>query len=90
VPKNKAANTMLKVEKDQALVEANSAATITSPAALPRWLKVAAAVDYSAIGRSVLYELLNAGKVKSHRVGSARLVDRESLDSFISSQPSGL
>lgn len=53
----------------------------------PRWLKISTAVAYSAIGRSTLYELMNAGKIRSHRIGGARVIDRESLDAFISSQP---
>lgn len=79
---------MLASEKQSAAAAA-AAANVASPAALPRWLKVSAAVGYSALGRSTLYELMAAGKVKSHQVGSARLIDRESLDCFIASQPSG-
>jgi excisionase family DNA binding protein len=75
---------MIAIEK-QAAAAAASATTVTG--LLPRWMKVSTAVEYSAIGRSTLYELLNAGKVKSHRIGGARLIDRESLDAFISAQP---
>ena len=56
----------------------------------PRWMKVATAVRYSGISRSSLYELLNSGKIRSHRIGGSRLIDRESLDAFISSQPATL
>ena len=75
---------MIHSEKVSALTEANS----TSPASLaPRYIKISTAVTYTAISRSVIYELLNAGKIKSHKVGGARVIDRESLDAFISSQP---
>lgn len=75
---------MMKIEKDQALAEAN---TTPRQPITPRWLKIPAAVSYSGISRSVIYELLNARKIKSHRIGAARVIDRESLDAFISSQP---
>jgi excisionase family DNA binding protein len=76
---------MIQSEKQDALAEANTA----RPAPLaPRFIKIAAAAQYSAISRSKLYELLAARKIKSHRIGGARVVDRESLDAYISSQPS--
>lgn len=77
---------MIELEKKIALDVATAAAKPrqTLP---PRWLKIPTAVSYSGISRSTLYELLNAGKIRSHRIGSARVLDRESLDDFISSQP---
>ena len=74
---------MLAIEKDAALTTAQTQRN----SIVPRWLKIPAAVTYSGICRSRIYDLLNAGKVKSHLIGTARLVDRESLDAFISSQP---
>lgn len=53
----------------------------------PRWLRVPGACQYSGLNRSVLYTLLSAGKVRSHKIGGSRVVDRFSLDSFIESQP---
>lgn len=76
---------MIQPEKDQALAEANSSAA--RQLITPRWLKIPSAVAYTGISRSTLYELMNDGKIKSHRIGAARVLDRESLDSFISSQP---
>jgi excisionase family DNA binding protein len=73
---------MIHTEKQNALTEAKSRQPIT-----PRWLKIPAAVAYSGISRSVMYELLNAGKIRSHRIGAARVIDRESLDEFIAGQP---
>jgi hypothetical protein len=56
----------------------------------PRWLRIPAAVKYSGLSRSRLYELLSEGRiksvcVKSHRGAErgVRLLDRESVDSFI-------
>ncbi len=34
-------------------------------------------------GRSKAYELVNAGEVRSYRLGGKILVDRESLDRYI-------
>lgn len=73
---------MIRIEKESALTESKSRQPIT-----PRWLKIPAAVAYSGISRSVIYELLNEGKIRSHRIGAARVIDRESLDAFIASQP---
>jgi hypothetical protein len=56
----------------------------------PRWLRIPAAVKYSSLSRSRLYELLSEGKirsicVKSHKGAErgVRLLDRESVDSFM-------
>jgi len=75
---------MLKNEKDQHLAEANK-----NPARgfLPRWMRIYSATEYTGLSRSLLYELMAAGKIRSHRVGGARVLDRESLDEFIASRP---
>jgi hypothetical protein len=56
----------------------------------PRWLRIPAAVKYSGLSRSRLYELISEGKirsicVKSHKGAErgVRLLDRESIDSFM-------
>jgi hypothetical protein len=56
----------------------------------PRWLRIPAAVKYSGLSRSRLYELLSEGKirsicVKSHKGAErgVRLLDRESIDAFM-------
>ena len=56
----------------------------------PRWLRIPAAVKYSGLSRSKLYELLSEGRiksicVKSHRGAErgVRLLDRESVDAFM-------
>jgi hypothetical protein len=56
----------------------------------PRWLRIPAAVKYSGLSRSKLYELLSEGRIKSICVKShkgaergIRLLDRESVDSFM-------
>lgn len=54
-----------------------------------RWLSVADAVRTRGIGRSVLYELIGAGSIKSsslRKLGNSRgkrLIHAESLDAFI-------
>lgn len=78
---------MIKSEKQAALAEAEKAAKPRQPI-VPGFLKMPAAVAYSGIGRSTLYELMGVGKIKSYRIGAARVIDRESLDGFITSQPS--
>ncbi len=78
---------MIKPEKQAALAEANTAGTSRQPV-VPAFLKVPSAVAYSGIGRSTLYELMGERKIKSHRIGTARVIDRASLEAFISSQPS--
>jgi hypothetical protein len=59
----------------------------------PRWLRIPGAVKYSGLGRSKLYELLSEGRIRSICVRSqigaqrgVRLVDRESIDSFMEGQ----
>jgi hypothetical protein len=56
----------------------------------PRWLRIPAAVRYSGLSRSRLYELISEGKIRSiclksnKRAGrGVRLLDRESIDSFM-------
>ena len=56
----------------------------------PRWLRIPAAVRYSGLSRSRLYELLSDGKIRSICLKSnkgaergIRLIDRESIDSFM-------
>ena len=56
----------------------------------PRCLRIPAAVEYSGLSRSRLYELLSEGKirsicVKSHKGAErgVRLLDRESIDTFM-------
>ena len=78
---------MLNTEKQAALAEANTAGTSRQPV-VPAFLKVPSAVAYSGIGRSTLYELMGERKIKSHRIGAARVIDRASLEAFITSQPS--
>ena len=59
----------------------------------PRWLRIPGAV-YSGLSRSRLYELLSEKRIKSicvkARKGAARgvrLLDRESIDSFMLAVP---
>jgi excisionase family DNA binding protein len=77
---------MLQIEKQNALAEATAASIARQPI-VPGYLKIGTAVIYSGIGRSTMYELMGAGKIKSYRIGAARVIDRASLDAFITSQP---
>ncbi len=55
----------------------------------PQFLRLEDAIAYSGIRRSTLFLLLKKKSIKSHAVGTIRLIDRESLDGFIRSQPQG-
>jgi hypothetical protein len=61
----------------------------------PRWMKVPAAVRYSGLSRARLYILLASGEIRSASVrfkGKARgirIVDRESIDEFLSNNLMG-
>lgn len=69
--------------------------THTGPVTLnPRWLRIPAAVKYSGLSRSRLYELISERQIKSicvkaHRQAErgVRLLDRESIDSFMLTLP---
>ena len=68
--------------------------THTGPVTLnPRWLRIPAAVKYSGLSRSRLYELLAQGRIKSicleshnNALRGVRLVDKESIDLFMESR----
>ena len=61
----------------------------------PEWLRVGEAVHYSSISRTLLYELLNEGKIESRLLRKRgclrgiRLVSVDSLETFIKSLPEG-
>ena len=74
---------MLKTEKSGMLNESKS----QTPQS--RWLRIERAIIYAGVSRTFLYGLLNRRSVASHIVGRVRLVDRESLDAFISAAPVG-
>ena len=59
----------------------------------PRWLRIPAAVKYSGLSRSRLYELLSEGRIRFICVKSqkwaqrgVRLINRESIDAFMEDQ----
>jgi len=69
---------------------------VEDPATLqPRWLKVPAAVSYSGLSRAKLYLLLASGEIRSAsvrikgKVRGIRVIDRESIDEFLSSNLMG-
>ena len=61
----------------------------------PRWMKVPAAVRYSGLSRARLYILLASGEIRSASVRfkgklrGIRVVDRESIDEFLSNNLTG-
>jgi hypothetical protein len=64
---------------------------VEDPATLrPRWMKVPAAVRYSGLSRAKLYILLASGEIRSASVRikgkdrGIRIIDRESIDKFLS------
>jgi Helix-turn-helix domain len=62
---------------------------------LPRWLKVPAAVSYSGLSRAKLYILLASGEIRSAsvrikgKIRGIRVIDRESIDEFLSNNLMG-
>jgi hypothetical protein len=64
---------------------AGSASTL-----IPRWLRIPAAVKYSGLCRSHLYDLIARQKLRSiclkshkHNTRGVRLIDRESIDQLM-------
>lgn len=78
---------MINIESKQALADAQAAAN--SHVSVPKFMKPSDAAKHVGLGRTTLYEMMNAGLIKSHRVRGARLICRESLEAFIADQPSG-
>jgi hypothetical protein len=69
---------------------------VQDPARLqPRWLKLPTAVSYSGLSRAKLYILLASGEIRSAsvrikgKVRGIRVIDRESIDEFLSSNLMG-
>jgi excisionase family DNA binding protein len=50
---------------------------------MPRLLAIQQATFELGIGRSALYELIAAGKLKTVKLGRRRLVPREAIEEFI-------
>jgi hypothetical protein len=61
----------------------------------PRWLRIGPAVAYSGLSRARLYILLASGEIRSASVRfkgkerGCRIIDRESIDQFLSSNLMG-
>ena len=55
----------------------------TSGAGLPRLLSIKQAVYQLGLGRSSIYELLAAGKLRSVKIGRRRCIPREAIDELI-------
>ncbi len=61
----------------------------TAPAVEPHWLKIPAAVRYSSVSRSKIYQLIDEGEIQSvclrnkNKTRGTRLISRPSLDSCL-------
>jgi excisionase family DNA binding protein len=54
-----------------------------------RLLSVQEAAGELGIGRSLIYELLFSGALRSVKIGRRRLVPREAIEAFIADLPAG-
>jgi len=54
---------------------------------LPRLLSIKQATFELGIGRSAVYELIAAEKLKTVKIGRRRLVAREAIEEFIAGLP---
>ena len=52
-------------------------------ACVPRLLSIKQAAYQLGLGRTSIYELLAAGKLKSLKIGRRRCIPREAIDEFI-------
>jgi hypothetical protein len=50
-----------------------------------KWLRVPDAIDYSNMGRSILYKEIKNGRIKSVKIKGIRMVNVASIDQFIES-----
>ncbi len=55
----------------------------TSPSVAPRVLRVEEAARALGIGRSLVYDLIRSGRLRSFKVGSRRLIPADAIDDVI-------
>lgn len=48
-----------------------------------RALRIGEATQYSGLGKTSIYDAIRAGKIEATKIGTRRLVFRESLDKFL-------
>lgn len=70
------------VESEKRLACAAADAAAVTPLQ-PRWLRPAEAARYCGLSRARLYAEISSGRLRTHRVGGCRLIDRAVLDAFI-------
>ena len=46
-------------------------------------LSVSEVAEYLGVGKNIIYELLNTGKLKGFRMGSTRKISRMALENYI-------
>jgi len=49
----------------------------------PAWLNYKQAEAYSSLSRTMLWQLINARKIKAARIGRAVRIERDSLQAFM-------
>lgn len=49
----------------------------------PRWGNAKTATEYSGLPKTRLHGLLNAGRIKSAKIGRQRLFDLDSIDALL-------
>jgi excisionase family DNA binding protein len=54
----------------------------------PKYLRYAAAEEYTGLGRTTLTKLVRDGEVRTAKLGKAVLINRESIDEYLESQSS--
>jgi excisionase family DNA binding protein len=55
----------------------------TPPSVAPRVLRVEEAARALGIGRSLVYDLIRSGRLRSFKVGSRRLIPADAIDDAI-------
>jgi excisionase family DNA binding protein len=67
--------------------ETVAVARVDHAAIEPKVFNIKEAVAYSKIGRSVLYKLIEQGKIIAQKLGRRTLISKETIDSYLQSLP---
>lgn len=57
---------------------------------LGRFLNIPEACSFLRVSRSRLYEFFSEGKIRTHKLGTRTLIQREELDRFLDSLPQAI
>lgn len=55
-----------------------------------RTLRIGEATQYSGLGKTSIYDAIRAGKIEAAKIGTRRLIFRESLDRWLESMSNGI